>query len=303
MTTETAPRFGAPAPYPDTFERRSRIPQYIHACHDSSWHLKLTHLKTGKTVRAPFRCRSWRHAGQCRYLKANADGLRISRALEREEAPLCFLVLTVDPKDWRDTTSAYIGLQRLFQALIRDVRKDWGPTRYVNVIEQHGSRWPHLNVVLAGDIGLHVSYDAGSWNPDDRAPRGGTWQHAPSSWPSRSRLNEIATKAGFGIRIWVEPIRSKRATAMYIGKLSGELSKSNQVPLEAPTHFRRLRSSLRFLPAPDPSDWTGILLFEPVPNLDKHDPRPEKPNCERSQPPPFQDPSHESLVEIHATLS
>lgn len=76
----------------------------------------------------------------------------------------------------------------------------------------------------------------------------------------------MAVAVGFGFRTWVEPLRpgAELTLAGYLTKLSRELTGAgfkDQVPVNAPPHFRRLRASRKLLPKPfHRKGWTGILV-------------------------------------------
>lgn len=231
----------------------SRGPSYIQSCDTGSWHLDLVRKSTGEAWKSPYRCRSWRHAGACRNLRASRDGNRIAQGLRTHGGPFAYMVLTVpqaqSPTARRD---AYLGLFPRFKRLIKRLRRLYGETHYVAVIEQHKSGWPHLNVIVTGALA--------------EACQGDGWHR------ERGRVVIPMAKAvGFGRILWLEPVRREEAISRYVVKLGGEVlageaSKSTQVPIVAPRHFRRLRASRGFLPpVPNDPDITGELVKHPLP--------------------------------------
>jgi len=223
----------------------ANLPGYIQACRDGRWHLDLKNKQTGKTLAVPYVCNSWRHTGACRRRRAEQDAARVQAGLERLEGPFAYAVLTVWPKEWPGgTQDAYLALFPMFKKLIKRVRRRWGDTEYCVVIEQHRSTWPHLNAIFTGELAEDTVED---------------WREA------RKEFAAMARECGFGIRVWLEPVRKTKALAQYVAKLAGEVSKPTQVPWKAPKNFRRLRASRGFLPPVVKGDeWTGKLVTTPV---------------------------------------
>ena len=92
----------------------------------------------------------------------------------------------------------------------------------------------------------------------------------------RQDLKKLAVKAGFGEVLWVEPVRDSEAMAGYMTKLSRELtgaSRKDQVPVNAPRHFRRLRASRGLLPSAysHAGVWTGRMIQKSVGEIRQHE--------------------------------
>jgi hypothetical protein len=214
--------------------------------------------------KVPYKCRSWRHEGDCRRWRAAQNFSRVSAAL----APLrprdvVMMVFTLNPAQWKDRYEAFAELTLCWSALRKAITREYGRNDWVGTVEVHRSGWPHLNVVmfcptLADQVG----------GKDFRLAR---------AW-----LKRHAVACGFGYMLSVERARDKRAVAGYVvkvagevdkparadasGRLVGEVVKLSQLPEEAPAHFRRLRSSIGFLPKPFKSEGvTGTLKRSPLP--------------------------------------
>lgn len=244
------------------------MPKYARACADGEWFVvtwnKKELAKRGVAMlrTTPYKCRSWRHSGECRRWRAAQNFSRLKATLDtipREN--MAFLVLTVDPKDYEDRWDAfswlYVCWEKLRKRLQRWLGKDW---KYVGTVETHRSGWPHLQVLLVG----------APW----RACRGSGWRSV------RRELRPRAMDCGFGKVVWLEPVRSRDAVAGYCVKLAGELdgvhdggeslkhvaeiAKYSQVPTNAPPNFRRLRASQKFLESPHVSNGerAGVLCSE-----------------------------------------
>jgi len=233
-----------------------REPKWMKACASKSWHLHLKHKTTGKEERICWKCRSWRHQGDCARHVARRDFARISEAFGRERpSSLVYLVLTLDQdKDeshGMTPISAYRSLVRRWQSLRQWLQRQFGRVGYVATVEQHRTGWPHLNVVVSSED------FAAAIRQEDR--KNGV---APG-W-----LKGAAVRAGFGYRAWAEAPRNTEELAGYLVKLAhreslmGEVAKLSQLPLASPPGTRRLRSSRAFLPPSTSStgEWTGELM-------------------------------------------
>jgi hypothetical protein len=171
----------------------------------------------------------------------------------QHEGPYAYVVLTIDPKEYAwNSEKAWVELERNWNRLIKRMRREWGKFEYVAVVEQHQNEWPHINLIVAG--GDFAAAVAGYGWKDVRR--------------EGSPFQLMTRECGFGIRLWVEPVRSVVRIGPYASKLSGEVSKKSQVPTAAPRGFRRLRSSKGFLPAAriKNPDITGRLVFTPLDN-------------------------------------
>jgi hypothetical protein len=228
-------------------------PSYVRACHEEAWSLALWRRdgqpldEAGAWWRTVgYRCKSWRHAGDCGRQRAAEDVRRIQAGLAHERVEdLVYLVATWDQARFGgDYAAAYRGILRCWSRLRKRLIREWGALRYVAVVERHASGFPHLNVIL-------INPRLGS------ACRGDGWKAVRSGW-----LREALVDCDFGPISWLEPVRSRAAISTYVAKLAGEIGKASQVPLEAPPHFRRLRASRGLLPPPpSPSaDLTGRFI-------------------------------------------
>lgn len=245
-----------PLPLPGVGQQLElREPKWMKACGAKAWHLHLKHKMTGKEERICWKCRSWRHQGECARHVARRDFARISEAFGRETpSSLVYLVLTLDQaKDQAHgmtPIAAYRSLVRRWQSLRQWLQRQFGRVGYVATVEQHRTGWPHLNVVVS------CADFAAAIRAEDR--KNGI---APG-W-----LKGAAVRAGFGYRAWAEAPRDAEELAGYLVKLAhreslmGEVAKLSQLPLASPPGTRRLRSSRAFLPPSTSStgEWTGEL--------------------------------------------
>jgi hypothetical protein len=109
----------------------------------------------------------------------------------------------------------------------------------------HQSGYPHVNVTISNRQ-IHA---AAGREKDKNNP----------SW-----LSAAAEECGFGWKCHASPMRDGPGMAGYLTKLGLELAgaaRKNQVPVNAPRHFRRIRASRGLLPQrfKDP-DITGQLF-------------------------------------------
>lgn len=269
----------------------------------TTWKKDKSALPDGSRYRlTPFRCRSWRHPGYCRNQRATEDVARIRSSIVRDNpTEFLYLVLTFDQQRalrqsrtmraamlWRSRALwkagkykaskrlkeqaskedalffVYRGLLDCWAKLRKRITREWGRFSYVAVVEQHRSGWPHLNVLIRS------ARLAAACRTETTIKRKGNlvivqgWRRVRSRW-----LRRHAVGAGFGPITYIEPVKDTEGISRYLvklmGQLTGEQAKSSQVPVSAPRHFRRLRSSRGFLP-PLPKDdtMTGRLTLAPV---------------------------------------
>ena len=260
-------------PPPTEEERRARIdaaisnprrPRYVQACEAQSWHLRLNKLdprngELGPDLRVAFKCHSWRHPGDCRRWVAAQNFSRITEALKKiHPRAISLAVLTLRPRDWKHRWEAFEELSSRWTSLRRAIVRTWGPTDWIGTVEIHKSGWPHFNAILInGTLADAHQKQALAW------------------------LKRHAVLCGFGPIASIERARSKRAVAGYVVKvasaadgrgLSAEVTKTSQLPVNAPPHFRRLRSTPGFLPPPRKghTPMIGVLEREPLPVRSSH---------------------------------
>jgi hypothetical protein len=196
----------------------------------------------------PFRCRSWRHTGECQRWKGSQDFVRCRDAMLAKGDHWVYIVLTFDQKQFNNEWSAYRGGVHRWQKLNQRLSYHYGRVDYLQTWEKHTKTdFPHVNVAV---------HNARIW----QTCRGDGWKQF------RQLLTQHAVKCGFGFRVWVEPLREGQGLTLagYFTKLSRELTGAgvkNQVPVNAPPHFRRIRASRGLLPAQFHSEGrTGALI-------------------------------------------
>jgi len=233
--------------------------RYIRACQEGAWTLSLHRRDDPEDkLLVRFRCRSWRHEGDCRRWKGAQDFARIRQGLSARKTGKVYAVLTLDQRKYNgDLWAAYRGLLTRWASLRKRMTRAFGKVEYVCLVEQHRNGFPHLNLIIVNERLAAACAGTG-------------WKSVRRGW-----LEPNAVACGFGFRTWIEPVRDEEAIAGYAVKLLGhqevvdEVSKTLQVPTKAPKHFRRLRASRGFLPPPYKNDeYTGQLIMETVEDLE-----------------------------------
>lgn len=224
-------------------------PAYCVACAAGDWHLQVWDPKKPAETqcRIPYQCRSWRHQGECRQWKAQQDFSRVSEAMQIH-GPWVYIVLTFAQADWPDKWAQYRAGLNLWAKLRKRFTREWGKIKYIQTWERHKKGGAHVNIVLANE-----RFHEACCN---------NWRAVRRDW-----LEPNAVACGFGFRTWLEPFYDDSDLAKYIAKLSQEVTGSgvkNQVPEDAPPHFRRIRASARTLPPVAKSEYTGRLVFAPI---------------------------------------
>lgn len=216
-----------------------------------------------------FRCKSWRHVGECRDFVFKRDFSRIMTALESRPAWL-YCVLTINRRRWKSgKASAYKNFWRRWQQLRQRLSRHVGDRKieYVSVMEQHASGWPHMNLILY-------------W--EDMEKIGGLDELEIYAQQIERWMKDNAPSCGLGHSVYVDAVNSHKTIAGYFTKqamleegngpihsgadlrrVAGEINKQSkgyQIPMAAPLGFRRIRSSRGLLPSIETdSDYSGAI--------------------------------------------
>lgn len=227
----------------------------VDACECGRWHLQVwSKLDPTQHSRIAYKCRSWRHPGPCRLWRGAQDFIRVRDAVKKR-GDWVYCVLTYAQRDWASPGALFKAGIRHWSALRKRLCRRYGKLAYIQTWEAHKSGWPHVNVLIG--------------NPDFHAESLSDWRRV------RKRvLIPAAVACGFGPIAWLECMRDSTSIAGYLTKLARELTGStvkNQVPIEAPPHFRRLRASQGLLPRPLKDDAiTGRMWFASVDSFLQH---------------------------------
>lgn len=229
------------------------VPKYVAACAACAWALHVWRRDDPSQVAVvPYTCLSWRHAGECRQWKGAQDFARIKEAVTKAGSWV-YVVLTYAQGDWPDKWLQYREGVRHWSKLRKRLTRAWGAIRYIQTWERHQKGGAHVNVVI-------------SCPALAKACKGEGWKRVRRQW-----LEPAAVACGFGPRTWLEPVRDVAAMSGYLVKLARELTGADgkdQIPEDAPPHFRRIRASRGLLPPPVVNpDWTGRLIMAPADRL------------------------------------
>jgi len=219
----------------------------VSACERSKWSILMwKEQQPDKKWVVPFRCRSWRHKGDCCEWRGAQDFARIAKALQKHRHWL-YVVLTYAQREWPDKQALYKAGVHHWSKLRKRITHSFGPIAYIQTWEKHANGGAHVNVCFSNER---------MYNACD----GDGWKSVRRDW-----LEPNAVACGFGFRTWLEPLRDPDSMAGYLVKLARELTDGghkSQIPVDAPPHFRRLRASQGLLPLPfkDPL-LTGKICF------------------------------------------
>jgi hypothetical protein len=204
--------------------------KYIKACREKKWTFWVRNLRTGKINVKRFKCQSWRHEGVCARAKNAYDFVRIREAIKRMGEGWSYLVLTFDQRD--SVLNTYKKIYECWDKFRKRLSRRYGKIKYIVTVEKHRSGYPHLNALIFNRE-LFRELSGEGWK-EWRSERG---------WGGRT-----VVECGFGVRLWAEPVRCQEAIAGYFVKLCSETAKLDQLPVNAPKHFRRIRASRGLLP-------------------------------------------------------
>lgn len=221
----------------------------VRACEAGLWHLRLWNPLNplGTVKRVPWFCRSWRHAGDCRHWRGAVDFVRCREALE-SGGPWTYLILTFPQAEWPDKWALYREGVRLWTNLLRRLKRRYVDVRYIQTWERHQRGGAHVNITIESTQFQRECYTRGELVRHD--------------W-----LSENAGACGFGWWYRALPMYDAGGLAGYLTKLCQELTGAgpkNQIPIDAPPHFRRLRSSWHTLPPVIRGPLTGHMVFAPL---------------------------------------
>lgn len=233
--------------------------RYVDACEHGTWHLMLSEVADDGEILEEkpyqYRCRSWRHAGPCRAEKGAQDFKRIEHALlQRDDWSFC--TLTFKQSEWWDWKEQYQQSCPMWSAVRCRLNRKYGKCPYIQTWERHKKGGLHVHINIASEqLCADCYYD----DTDQNSP----------FW-ANDFLRDAAVACGFGPRHWAEPLRmgTQERMSRYLVKVARELidgGGKDQIPFDAPPHFRRLRASRGVLPPVDKGNWTGRMVFTPFP--------------------------------------
>jgi hypothetical protein len=246
-------------------------------------------LKTGKVKLVCYKCQSWRHPGDCAKWRLFLDFLRVDEGLKLHPEAV-YIVLTADPATLpKDKYERWTALSEKWDRKLKprlQHRKRLGKFQYCQTWEATTkNKWPHINMVLYGagiSAWCQVAGCAHVTWKDCHVKK--TGEPCSRKWCKnckgkgkkpvlcegfralRKLISFHAVAAGFGMRVWIEPVRHHGKMAQYLNKLSMEVTNSgvkDQLPTDAPQRFKRVRYSAAWpRPEEEPKEdeWTGELI-------------------------------------------
>jgi hypothetical protein len=230
---------------------------YIQHCQRSDWWIQTWNKANPEQVKEfCYRCRSWRHKGECAEWKAESDYARIKEAMANH-AHWSHVVLTYHNWTGRNLKSLWTQSLRNWSMLRKRIRRKWGSFVYVQTWEVTRKGCPHCHMAVS-NAGIHEACEPIPQYLDREA------RTEIGQYNFRQTIGEMAVACGFGPRGFVEAIWGKDGFARYLEKLKRELTQAaskSQLPLDAPRHFRRLRASVGLIPPlHKDDDVTGHLI-------------------------------------------
>lgn len=158
-----------------------------------------------------------------------------------------YLVLTLIHGNYANEWAAYNAGYFHWQKFSKRLIYHFDSLAYVQTWEKHKSGFPHVNVAL---------HNKKIW----QLCEGDGWKDF------RQLIKPMLVETGFGYVVHVSPLRPDGELTLtgYMTKLSRELTGAgvkNQIPINAPRHFRRLRASRGLLePIHRPGTHDGVLV-------------------------------------------
>lgn len=230
--------------------------RYVEACEFQKWHLMLSKvLEDGEILPEEayrYKCRSWRHAGECCKWKGQQDYARIAAAVETRD-DWVYVVLTFAQQEWPDWKSQYVESYPYWSAMRLRLTRLIGKFPYIQTWERHRKDGIHVNILIGS-----AELRKGCYYALKKPFKEWRWFH--------DDIERNAKAVGFGWVHWAQPMRegTHEGMAGYLTKLAKELtgaSAKGQIPWDAPRHFRRLRASRGLLPPITKTGMIGRMVY------------------------------------------
>lgn len=256
---------------------------YVKKCQHNKWTVLTWDKENPEEQKARlYRCRSWRHIGECATWRAESDFARISEGLSKH-GPWMHVVLTYHNWRGRDVNSLWKVSLVNWAKLRKRITREWGDFLYVQTWEATRKDCPHCHMALA---------NIPMWRQCLPIPQG--LEKDQREYIAQVNFDRIvgahAQACGFGHRGWAEAIYGQKGFVKYLEKLKRELTQAagkGQSPLKAPRHFRRLRASRGLIPPPFKADWiTGCLIDEHGQILERRKAALQEPPFPKGEVPP-----------------
>jgi len=179
------------------------------------------------------------------------DWWRVREALKKRKDWVYCVLTFVQPDNDQLRFQTYLKAGKCWDLLRKKLTWRYDSVAYIQTWERHAKGGIHVNLLISNQgIFEECCFDRQSFE--------------------ELYLAIVARECGFGWICHAEPLRtgSSEAMAGYLVKLAAELTGAggkNQIPFDAPPHFRRLRASAKLLPPIRKSGLTGWLVNLPMP--------------------------------------
>jgi hypothetical protein len=280
-------------------ERRKKAKpiKYVQACKDKAWTLDLERLDGTAKVLVCFKCHSWRHPGPCQAEKLWNDILKTAEGFKGNEKISAYIIATHDTAKGIDRDLHWSYLADCWDRRLRGRMETlWGEYKFTRTLESTRAGWGHVNIgIVCPGIAAWCDVPDCPHVFEKRCPNPNRWCrncHGTGmrirlcgGWAvQRKRLQAAAIKSGFGMIVWLAPVKDAGKFANYINKsyesskhitgtgtgvameLTGSAVK-NQLPTDAPPRTRRVSWSRDWPEPPEadkPKEWTGELWTIPL---------------------------------------
>jgi len=181
----------------------------------------------------------------------------VREALKKRKDWVYCVLTFVQPDNDQLRFQTYLKAGKCWDLLRKKLTWRYDSVAYIQTWERHQKGGCHANLVLGnGQICNQVEQDWKTWRREIFIP--------------------LAVASGFGPVAWVERCDEESGRlAGYLTKLAAELTDSggkDQVPIDAPPHFRRIRASRGLLPPKPDTELTGELALIPLPEYNYTNP-------------------------------
>lgn len=259
-------------------------PRYVRACQSKAWTVRLWPKKDPQNAQnVCYACRSWRCPGDC--ARANAAQLfaRLTTSIARIPDYWSFVTLTLNPRRFKTRSAMYQEASRAWTRFRHALKHRFGYDEFLIVFEiSVRAKALHIHgIVRSKRLASVLALQPGERPQFSTCPKTGKPKRLPTAgergiW--KTWLKPTAIKCGFGFKCDISAVNDQAAMNGYLVKssnISGELSQTNskdQLPIDAPKGFRRVRASRGFLvPKTKNEEVTGRLIQRPVEFVDRND--------------------------------
>lgn len=178
------------------------------------------------------------------------------------------LTLTFEHREWKRSRMDLLfrAGYDFWNALRRKLNDECGKIWYIQTWEIHKNHYPHCHTIISNE---NVAMHADKCYLSESA-YGKCYYPWFKNW-----LQQTVQECGFGDQVHLMPVRHGAQMAGYLVKTAAELTGAgvkNQIPVNAPRNFRRLRASKFLLPKRRKNEcYTGKLCKLPIDEIEIED--------------------------------